>query len=248
MVSYIDKLSQKLYDQSQHTGWLGQKINDIVGDDYQKHLVNTMTTGGIPLLNYNQDGRDARAKGESPWHSIGQNGEKSAAILAAIFGGGALAGGGAEGGAAEGGGTAASSGGAMGGSGVLDGASFAPAGEGSGLLLDTSAGGWGTATTGGEVGGAGAAGTNWTGLMGKALKAYGAGSQMGGGSGQSQGGYNASGQPDLSQPAFVYSPQQENKPYSLAPNQLTPDEQAQLQQKQLAMRSGLMAAGGNYGY
>ena len=160
---------------------------------------------------------------------------KKAALTAAALYGGIYAAGAA-------GGSAGSSAGAGGG-----GSAGASGAGGSGLLLDTSQGGWGGALTGDQVG-AGAAGSgspSYMKLLGNALSSYGKGSQSGGA--VNQGSYNASGIPDLSQPAFVYNPQPDMKPYSIAPNQLTPDEQAQLQQKQMAQNSGLMAARLPYG-
>ena len=177
-----------------------------------------------------------------------RNGYGLAAILGSAAGGSALMGGaGGAGAAGSSGGAAAGGEGAAAGGGLAGTGGMSAGGEASsGLLLDTSAGGWGGATTGSEVGGAAGSGSPaYMKLLGNALSSYGKGSQSGGAA--NQGSYNASGIPDLSQPAFVYNPQPDMKPYSIAPNQLTPDEQAQLQQKQMAQNSGLMAARLPYG-
>lgn len=120
-MSYINKLAGKIYDQSQR-GWLGGKINDIVGDDYQKHLINT-SLGGLtpmgPAYGYKMDYDQARDEGESGWNRVGGNAQRSAAILAAILGG-AMAGG-AGGGAASGGGGGGGILGGLGGGGAAEG-------------------------------------------------------------------------------------------------------------------------------
>lgn len=107
-MSFINQLANKLYKQST-SGWLGQKMNDIVGDDYQKHLLNMSLAGMTPLnapAGYAMDYQQAEDEGQSGWNRVGQNAGRSAAILASIFGGSALGGGGASGGGSAAGGTA----------------------------------------------------------------------------------------------------------------------------------------------
>lgn len=105
-MSFMSGLSDKLYD-SQQYGWLGHKVNDILGPEFQHHLTD-FTVTGEPFQAQHMGYARARANGDSGWATVNRNSEKVAAILAAIYGGAAALGGSA----ASGSGAAAGSGGA----------------------------------------------------------------------------------------------------------------------------------------
>ena len=222
-MSIWSKWSDKLFD-SQQRGWVGHKVNDILGDEFQHHLTDFTVTGD-PFQAHYMGYQDAIQHGDSGWARVNRNSEKVAAILAAIYGGVAAAGGSTGGaGADAGAGGGAEAGGSIGslygaGGGLDYGASGSVAGGADGSIgsLYGANSGLDYSAAGGEGigGGSTAGGANWQNLLGKALNAYGKGSQQG----QSQGGYTDSGIPDFSQPAFVYPPEYKMQQYSIAPNQ-----------------------------
>lgn len=216
-MSYINALADKIYNQST-SGWFGQKMNDIVGDDYQKHLINMSLNPGTPERAYGMDYQQAENEGKSGWQRVGGNAERSAAILAAIFGGGAIAGGAGD--------TAG------GGAGAGDAGMYGSVTSSGSAPTDYSA-----SSAGGSAGG-----TNWQQLAGKALAGYGKGSQQGKQQGQDyspqQIDSNGYPQQPSAPPAQGYSPAAPTpNPYASA--YVNPYDQR--------MRGGLYGIGGAYG-
>ena len=213
-MSFWSKWSDKLYN-SQQKGWLGEKVNHILGDDFQHHLTD-FTVSGEPFQANYMSYQDAKQNGESGWHRVNQNDLKVAALAAAIFGGAAAAGGGSAGsgaGAGAGGaglGTEAGIGASAGSAVPVEEAGFAAGSTPSGA-------GWTTGTGGGTFGagqGSGLMGNNYLQLLSKGLNGYNQGSSRG----QSQGSSNFS--PEATQDSYAQQPAQApSGAYSpLAPN------------------------------
>jgi hypothetical protein len=246
-MSFLTDLSDKLYDQTTR-GWLGGKMEDLVGEDYHRHAINTTLTGGIPGGGYALDYQQAENEGESGWNRVGDNAKKSAAILATIFGGASMFG--------NGGGGAGGGGGGM---------SAVPVEEaGFNLGSAPSGGNWVQGVDGAGFGGgqgSGGSAINWQKMMGDALQNMG-GQQQGG----AGGGYGAVEQDPAGQ-GYPQQPQQAPGVYSSAPwtsgdygNSSgplgydgvvrTPEQQAMLKRmaaEQSALTGGLYGLGDTYG-